>query len=212
MKKLPLLLAALTISLSFAACKEIKNNNENTSSSLAEDSSASVSATEERTTLSSQRAEGVARDIEKGRFDSFSQYSDEEKELIKKSVEQDGYTMKYNSDGSATISNDEGSWFIGTGWAENEYTEGLPKVDFGTVTMSAQGEEQGKDFYIFLIKNAAAQQVADYIETLEEAGFSDSGDKIVDIQNGVISFIGTNSESKTVELGYTANGMTLKIY
>ena len=47
----------------------------------------SETVTEESTTLNPQRAQGVANEIEKGRFDNFDKYSDEDKELIKKSVE-----------------------------------------------------------------------------------------------------------------------------
>ena len=209
-KLLSLLLLTATISLLFLSCKISKSTDNGTSDAPSPDNSKTV--TEELTTLTPQRAQGVANEIEKGRFDNFDKYSDEDKELIKKSVEEDGYTLEYNSDGSATLSNEEGSWFIGTGWAENEYTEGMPKPDFGTVTMSAEDEEGGSKFYMFLIRNASAQQTADYVEKLEESGFVSTEEKIVDVDNGIIVFKGKNSTGKTVELGYSKNGLTIKIY
>ena len=209
-KLLLLLLLTAIISIFLSSCKISKKADNDVSGTSSTDMSETV--TEESTTLNPQRAQGVANEIEKGRFDNFDKYSDEDKELIKKSVEEDGYTLEYNSDGSATLSNEEGSWFIGTGWAENEYTEGMPKPDFGTVTMSAEDEEGGSKFYMFLIRNASAQQAADYVEKLEKSGFSSTEEKIADVDNGIIVFKGKNSTGKTVELGYSKNGLTIKIY
>ncbi|MBQ7596624.1 MAG: hypothetical protein IJU45_08175 [Clostridia bacterium] len=211
MKKLLLLLLLLTaISILLSSCKVSGNNEADTSKTDSQSGTSAV--TEESTTLSPQSAKGVARQIENGRFDNFNNYSDEDKALIKESVEKDGYTLEYNSDGTATLSNEEGSWFIGTGWADNEYTKGLPAPDFGTVTMSAEDEEKGKSFYIFLIKNATARQAADYVEKLEDSGFESTQEKTVDIDNNVVVFYGKNSNGKIVELGYTHNGLTIKIY
>ena len=209
-KLLQLLLPLLAISLLLSSCK--KNDEHLQSTSPSESSAESTTTAEETTTLSPQRAEGVAMEIEKGRFESFDKYSDNEKELIKNAVEEDGYTLEYNDDGTATLSNEEGSWFIGTGWADNEYTKDLPKPDFGTVTMSAEDSEKGNDFYIFLIRSATAQQVADYVDKLEESGFKPTQETVVDVKNNVISFYGTNPGGKSVEIGFTTNGLTIKIY
>lgn len=205
-----LLLILPAISVLLASCKVSKISDPG--SSTAAPSSQSASSGEKSTTLSSQRAQRVANDIEKGRFDNFDSYSDEEKEIIKKSVEDDGYTLEYNPDGSATLSNEEGSWFIGTGWTENEYTKGIPKPDFGTVTMSAEDEDGGEKFYIFLIKNASAEQVADYTGKLKEAGYTPSPESVIDIENGIISFDGKNSAGRSISIGYTVRtGMTVKL-
>ncbi len=212
MKKLLSLLLLLilpVISISLSSCKV---NDKKPVTSKTDPSGGEVTVTEESTTLSSQRAENVARQIENGRFDNFKNYSDEDKALIKESVEKDGYTLEYNGDGTATLSNEEGSWFIGTGWTDNEYTKGLPAPDFGTVTMAAEDEEKGKAFYMFLIKNATAQQAADYVKKLEDAGFEPTQEKVVDVENSVIMFYGRNSGGKSIELGYTSKGLTVKIY
>ena len=179
------------------------------SSSAAQKSEQSTTAS---TTLSSQRAERVANEIEHGQFESFAGYNEEEKEKIKQSVERDGYTLEYHADGSATLSNEEGEWFVGKGWVQNEFTEGLPPVTFGKVTMSAENTEQGETYYIFLIRSATVTQVADYVEALQAAGFApSSAENVVDIDNGIISFDAENAAGKHVSVGYSVNGFTLKI-
>lgn len=213
-KVLIILAAAAAAGLMLCSCSSSQSSE--TGSSPQEVSAASQTeagaAEDETTTLSSQKAEGVARDIEKGNFDNFKNYSDQEKELIRQTVEKDGYTLEYNDDGSATLSNDEVSVIIGAGWVENEYTKDIPAPGFGTVTKSSEGSDSGNDFYIFLIKDADAQQIADYISKLEQTGFAAVGEKTVDIENGVISFDGQNSEGKKISIGFTQrNGMTLKI-
>ncbi len=88
----------------------------------------------------------------------------------------------------------------------------MPKPDFGTVTMSAEDEEGGRKFYIFLIRNASAQQAADYVEKLEQSGFRPTEEKVADVDNGIIVFKGENSAGKTVGLGFSKNGLTIKIF
>ena len=78
--------------------------------------------------------------------------------------------------------------------------------------MSAEDEEGGSKFYMFLIRNASVQQAADYVEKLEKSGFSSTEEKIADVDNGIIVFKGKNSAGKIVEIGYSKNGLTIKIF
>ncbi len=153
----------------------------------------------------------AADKIEKGRFDSFSGYSEEEKRKIKEYAAEDGYTLEYNDDGSGTLSNEEGSWLVGRGWVENEYTEGVPPLDFGKITMSSEMEEESEKFYIFLIRDASSLKAQEYVESLEAAGFKDTGSSVSDVDAGIISFIGENEDGKRIETAYSSNGFTVKI-
>ncbi len=163
------------------------------------------------TTMPEEEASHLADKIEKGRFDSFDEYSDDEKEKIKEYVEKDGYSLEYNSDGSGTLSNEEGSWFVGKGWVDNEYTKGMPAVDFGTVTMSSEMDEGGEKYYIFLIRDTTAYKVQEYVEALKNAGFAEIGENESSPDLGIVTFIGENSDGHHVEAAYSGNGFTLKI-
>ena len=164
------------------------------------------------TTMPAEEASHLAQKIESGRFDSFDGYSDEEKEKIKNFVEQDGYTLEYNEDGSGTLSNEEGSWFVGKGWVDNEYTASVPPVDFGTVTMSSEYEEKGESYYIFLVKETSAATVQEYTEKLKAAGFTEDVESQSDVDAGIVTFCASNSGGKRVEAAYSSYGFTLKIF
>ena len=159
-----------------------------------------------------EEASHVASKIEDGRFGDFSAYNDEEKEKIKEYVEKDGYTLEYNDDGSGTLSNEEGSWYVGKGWVDNEYTKGVPPIDFGTITMSSEAEESGGKFYIFLIRDATAYTANEYAEKVKAAGFADTGESECCPDAGVVSYAGVNSSGKRVEIAYSSYGFTVKIF
>ena len=212
MKKIAAAVLTFLIACALCSCSD-KADGGNDAANTAVSSGTSYSdETSETTTLSQQKIDHIAESIEKGRFSTFDSYSDEEKEQIKQAVEEDGYTLEYNPDGSGTLSNDEGSWFIGKGWVDNEFTKGLPAPNFGEVTMSAQDKDDGGDFYIFLLREVTAQEAADYVAELEKAGFTKEDSRQIDVNAGVVMFDASNSAGKYVSVGYSSNGFTLKIY
>lgn len=212
MKKIAAAVLSIMFVFALGACSGKSDSGDTAADTTAGSGTSYSDETSENTTLSQQRIEHIAESIEKGRFDSFDSYSDEEKEKIKQAVEKDGYTLEYNPDGSGTLSNDEGSWFIGKGWVDNEFTKGVPAPSFGTVTMSAQDKDDGGDFYIFLLREVTAQEAADYVAELEKAGFSNADSKQIDVDAGVVMFVASNGAGKVVSVGYSSNGFTLKIY
>lgn len=163
------------------------------------------------TTMTPEKASHVAEKIEDGHFESFSEYNEEEKEKIKEYVEKDGYTLEYNKDGSGTLSNEEGSWYIGKGWVENEYTKNVPPIDFGTITMSSEMEEKDEKYYIFLIRDSSPMDASDYVAALKKAGFKEIGHSESNVEAGIVTFTGENNNGQHIELAYSSYGFTVKI-
>lgn len=211
MKKLTALLFSVLLLMSFAACQKGETNGDSSKTSAANGSDVSSSA-QQKTTVPEQRIDHIAQSIEQGQFEGFDRYTDGDKEKIKKAVEKDGYSLVYNDDGSGTLSNDEGSWFVGKGWVNNKFTDGLPKPEFGVITMSAQDKDDSGDFYIFLIRKASVKEVTDYVDKLETLGFKAQGEKVESIENGAVVFNAENEQGKKVEIAYSSNGFTYKIY
>lgn len=216
MKRIIALLSAAAMVLSLCSCGKVAESKDDKSSESGGFLSGIISSgkkksDEETTTAKTPEDLSHAADkIEKGRFDSFDGYSDEEKQKIKEYAEKDGYTLEYNEDGSGTLSNEEGSWYVGKGWTDSEYTEGVPPIDFGTITMSSEMEESEGKYYIFLVRDVSSARVKEYVESLEAAGFKDTGDSVIDTDSGIISFTGEN-DAKRVEAAYSSNGFTFKI-
>ncbi len=206
MKKVCLVLIMVAL-LSLCACRD------NTAQEKTTDpqGTSTSSVTKETTTLP-KKIEHIAQKLEKGMLDNLDEYSEDEKEQIKQAVENDGYTLEFNSDGSGTLSNEEGEWTVGAGWVKNEYTDGVPEIDFASITMSMEDQDSKGDYLMFLIRQANFLEVENYVETLEQCGFNDVDSKTV-IQDGdTIVFEAANSQGKRVELGYSSLGFTLKLY
>lgn len=164
------------------------------------------------TTIPPQRIEHIAEKIEQGMIENLDEYSDEEKEQIKEAIEKDGYTIEFKDDGSGVLSNEEGEWTVAAGWVNNDYTEGIPEIDYGEVTMSMEDEDQKGAYYMFLIRKADFLEVENYVETLEQVGFTKIESKVVEQSSNTIVFVASNSAGKLIELGYSQNGFTLKLY
>lgn len=164
------------------------------------------------TTMPSEEASHLAEEIENGRFDSFDSYNKEEKEKIKEYVEKDGYTLEYNEDGSGTLSNEEGKWLIGKGWVRNDYTRGIPEIDFGEITMSTESVESGKDCYVFLVKKATPDNAQQYIKKLIAAGFKDTGESQLNADSGMVAFSGKDDSGRVIAAAYSSFGFTVKIF
>ena len=209
MKRIAVLPILLMLAVFFTACQ--KETTDATSSEPNSSESSTLSE-QDKTTVPQQRINHIAESIEQGQFESFDRYTDTDKEKIKKAVEDDGYTLVYNKDGSGTLSNDEGSWYVGKGWVSNKFTDGLPKPEFGVITMSAQDKDENGEFYIFLIRKASVKEVADYVDKLEQLGFKAEGEKVESIENGAVVFNAKNADGKKVEIAYSSNGFTYRIY
>ena len=218
MKRIFALIASALLLLSLCACSVIKDKDGKADSGKSDGGvfsnikSGKIFGKTTTTTMPAEEASHLASKIENGRFDNFDNYSDEEKEKIKEYVEQDGYTLEYNEDGSGTLSNEEGSWFVGKGWVDNEYTDSVPPIDFGTITMSSELEENGESFYIFLIKNTNASTAYEYTEKLKAAGFTENAEGESNVDLGVVTYCASDSSGKRVEAAYSSYGFTLKIY
>lgn len=198
---------AVCLLLFLCACEDSVVQNKTTNP----DGTSTSSAIKETTTLP-QKIEHIAQKLENGMLDNLDEYSDDEKEQIKQAVENDGYTLEYNSDGSGTLSNEEGEWTVGAGWVKNEYTEGVPEIDFANVTMGYEDKDSKGDYYMFLIRQANFLEVENYVETLEQAGFNKVETKTVNQHGNAVVFEAENDQGKRVELGYSSLGFTLKIY
>ncbi|MBQ8227625.1 MAG: hypothetical protein IJZ88_01285 [Clostridia bacterium] len=208
MKKILLLLVTCAMLMLCACDEDTSQEKENSTKS----SSQNITSSESSTTVPSQRIEHIAEKLENGMLENLDEYSDEEKEKIKDAVEKDGYSLEFKDDGSGILSNEEGEWTVAAGWVENEYTEGIPVVDFGNVTMSLEDTDSKGDYYMFLIRQANFLEVENYVETLGQIGFNDVESKVVNQDGNAIVFVAENNNGKRVELGYSSNGFTFKIY
>lgn len=173
--------------------------------------SGETTTTTTTTTILEEEASHIAQKLEKGGIDSFDKFSEEDKKAIKEYAEKDGYTLEYNDDGSATISNEEGQWFVGKGWVDNEYTEGVPPLDFGTITKSSELNEGEEKSYYFLVKETSADKTIEYVDSLIAAGFAETGEGERNADAGIVTFVGENESGKHIEIAYTSNGLTMKI-
>ncbi|MBQ8784356.1 MAG: hypothetical protein IJZ57_11360 [Clostridia bacterium] len=208
MKKILLLLIACAMLLLCACDEDTPKVEEDQNKSTSQSSAPS----EESTTVPSQRIEHIAEKLENGMLENLDEYNEEEKEQIKSAVEKDGYTLEFKDDGSGVLSNEEGEWTVAAGWVENEYTEGIPVIDFGTVTMSMEDEDSKGNYYMFLIRQANFLEVENYVETLGQIGYTDVISKVVNQSANAVVFEAQNSNGKRIELGYSSNGFTFKIY
>ncbi len=164
------------------------------------------------TTMPPKKAEHIAQKIEEGLVGDLNEYSEDEKEQIKDAAEKDGYTLEFKDDGSGVLSNEEGEWTVGAGWVENDYTASVPEMDFGVITMSVEESDSKGEYYMFLIRQADFFETENYVETLEQVGFNEVETKAVYQQSNSIVFIAENKSGKRVEIGYSPNGFTLKLY
>ena len=218
MKKFAFLIFAAVLLLCLSSCQKSENNAESggENGGFFSDVISKIGGDKKEktttTTMPAEEASHLAEKIENGRFDSFDSYNEEEKEKIKEYVEKDGYTLKYNKDGSGTLSNEEGEWFIGRGWVENDYTRGVPPIDFGTITMSSEYNENGENYYIFLIKNSTVAVAEEYVGKLAAAGFKDTGESQIDADAGVVVFCGKDDSGRLIEAAYSPYGFTVKIF
>lgn len=203
MKKTILLLLAVVMFL-FSACekKPPETDAESTDPST---------TTKESTTLA-QKIEHIADKLKNGMLENLEDYNEEEKEQIKQAVENDGYTLEFNEDGSGTLSSEEGEWTVAAGWVRNDYTDGVPEVDFANITMSMEDSDNRGNYYMFLIRQANYLEVENYVETLEGSGFDKVISKAMYQEGNTAVFEAENSEGKRVELGYSSLGFTFKIY
>ncbi len=208
MKKTVAFLLALCL-LTFVGCSGDLSDGEKASSV---DGETTTSTTVADATIPSQRIEHIAEKLEKGMLENFDGYSDEEKEQIKEAVEKDGYTLEFNDDGSGKLSNEEGEWTVAAGWVDNEYTRGVPEMDFAVITMSMEDSDNGGDYYMFLIRQADFLEVENYVETLCQVGFDNIETKVINQDVETIVFEAENKDGKGIELGYSSNGFTIKIY
>ncbi len=207
MKKLFVLILAFSL-LCLCGCVKNANNDETATSKTTETTTASTAST----TIHPQRIEHIAKKLEQGMIESFDGYSDEEKEQIKKAVEDDGYTLEYKSDGSAVLSNEEGEWTVAKGWVENEFTKGVPSVDFGMVTMSfSDVNSDGNEYYMFLIRQASYSQAKNYVEKLKAAGFTKVQSEANNEEGNIIVFEAYNADGKFIAVGFSSNGFTVQI-
>ena len=217
MKKIIALAASAVLLLSLCSCTVIRNEDGKADSEKSDGGvfsniiSGKIFEKTTTTTMPAEEASHIAQKIENGRFDTFDGYSDEDKEKIREYAAQDGYTLEYNEDGSGTLSNEEGSWFVGKGWVDNEYTDSVPPIDFGTITMSSVLEDSGRSYYIFLIKNTSASAALDYTEKLKAAGFTEDVESQTDVDAGIVTYCASDSSGKRVEAAYSSYGFTVKI-
>ncbi len=221
MKKIIAILLSLMLLLSLSSCKVAENSKKEPQGEKKESHSGILSGffngkeketTTTTTTMPAEEVSHVADKLVHGRLDSFASYSDKEKQQIKQQVEKDGYSLEINDDGSGTLSNEEGSWYVGKGWYDNDYAMDVPPIDFGSITMSGESEENDGKFYIYLIRNATVYQAADYVEKLKSAGFAEDVESDINTDAGVVSYSASNKDGKKVVLGYSQYGFTMKIY
>lgn len=206
MKKALLILSVVLLASLCACNKDSKPD----SHSLPQTTTAATQ-TKPATTLP-QRIEHIAQKLKEGRLESFDGYSDEEKEQIKQAVENDGYTLEFNADGSGSLSNEEGEWTVAAGWVKNEYTEGVPEVDFANVTMSFEGNDSKGDYYMLFMRQASYLEVENYVETLCQAGFDKIETKALNQEGQMIVFEAENKLGKRIEIGYSSNGFSMELY
>lgn len=216
-KKTLAVISAMVLLLSLCACKRTGTESENTDTKEDKGFFSGIFSSDKKeaetttTTIPAEEASHLAKKIENGRFGSFDDYGEEDKQKIKEYAEKDGYTLEYNEDGSGTLSNEEGTWFVGKGWVDNEYTDGVPPIDFGKITMSSECEENEKKYYIFLVKETSADRAKEYADSVKAAGFEEIGESVTDLDAGIVTFTGENESGKHIEIAYSGNGLTVKI-
>ncbi len=205
MKKLLALISAFCVLL-LCGCNDNKNN-ENSGTTTTTSATAATSSSK----APSKKIEHIAQKLEQGMLESFEGYSDEEKEQIKQAVENDGYTLEFKEDGSGVLSNEEGAWTVAKGWVDNEITKGVPKVDFGMITMSFSDSDSNGEYYMFLIRQASYAQVKNYIEKLKTAGYTNVEDQADSKESNALVYVAKNQNGKRIAVGYSSNGFTVQI-
>ena len=65
---------------------------------------------------------------------------------------------------------------------------------------------------MYFFRKASVKEVADYVDKLETLGFKAQGEKVESIENGAVVFNAENEQGKKVEIAYSSNGFTYKIY
>ena len=157
------------------------------------------------------RLHSAANEIADGLFTgSLSDFSDEEKEMIRSYLLERNFKIKYNEDGTALLSRSEEEWLVSTKWIENKYTEGVPEQTIGTITMSMENlKNEDAPEYIFMIKSSDDKNAySEYKKALEKAGFKSIGGAAYE---GDDVFEGIKDGEKHIRISLTGKGYILKI-
>lgn len=210
MKKLVLSVLLLTL-IAFYGCGDNASNKKPQTTVTTATTTVTTSGQMQTTTMSPQKVKHIANKLKNGMLENFDGCSDADKEAIKKAVAKDGYTLVFKDDGSGVLSNDEGEWTVAAGWVENEYTQGVPEIDFGIITMSVEDEDKQGKYYMFYIRQASFNEVKEYVELLEKTGFDIIEDKALNEEGSMVVFNSSNKEGKHISLGYSSHGLTLEI-
>ncbi len=190
MKKLLLMILALTLVLSLAACGGGSDNSgtggNSSDAPLTRPSggSSTTSAPPPSTTAPQMTAPDLGAAI--GGSEILSEYDEATKQSMIKEAQDAGGNLEFKPDGSAVytdgegstvIQNPDGTWTIrgddgstasvGGGWPDNEFTQQIPQPDF-TVSIGSESADR----FMITFSDATIEQIKEYAEQIKNAGFT----------------------------------------
>lgn len=157
------------------------------------------------------RLHSAANEIADGLFTGdLSDFSDEEKSMIKSYLLDRNFKIEFNDDGTANLSRAGNEWLVSNKWIKNSYTEGVPEQTIGTVTMSMESlkEKNEPEFIIMVKSNDVEDAFEKYKETLVDAGFKSTGGAIYE---GDEVFEGVKDGKKHIRISLSGKGYIITI-
>ena len=213
MKKLFVLLLAMMIVFSLAAC-----DNDSSDASRNDDQGG---ADIENIDFAAIMSGNGGTDVVWGKQDAATKQAiidEARKDGVDISFGADGSMTVVDTDGTTVVQKPDGTWVIkdadggegqlGGDWPNNEFTVLVPKPDFELFGASTEAES-----FTVVFTNASIEQLKDYAAKVKAAGFN-INEEVEDQEIGgivVYSFIAENADGYTVEITSAAdvNAMTI---
>ena len=213
MKKLFVLLLAMMIVFSLAAC-----DNDSSDASRNDDQGG---ADIENIDFAAIMSGNGGTDVVWGKQDAATKQAiidEARKDGVDVSFGADGSMTVVDTDGTTVVQKPDGTWVIkdadggegqlGGDWPNNEFTVLVPKPDFELFGASTEAES-----FTVVFTNASIEQLKDYAAKVKAAGFN-INEEVEDQEIGgivVYSFIAENADGYTVEITSAAgtNAMTI---
>lgn len=114
-----------------------------------------------------------------------------------------------NTTEGGTFESEDGTYSFGGEWPENEFTELIPKPDFGTLYGSATADT----YFLVYMSDVDEAKLREYIETVKGKGFTQNAETVDENFLGlvVVSYYAENDNGYKLTIGYTLNILTITI-
>lgn len=102
-------------------------------------------------------------------IEALKNLTDENKKTIQKEAKENGYLVEFDSQNKVIIKDEDGQDLtVGKIWPENEYTEGLPKMEKGNIVNTSVSKTGGT---VITLEGVTLKDAEKYTKKLRKAGY-----------------------------------------